>query len=258
MKKFIAIILVVMTVFSTLTMGASAFTMDNDGVKIGVDNDVVYADPGATITLPIGVAAKLNDETLAEANVDKASAVLVIPFSLETNDMSPMQSVALADAAKAAGVTFEQKETVNGVITGEIKVPVSALNGNESLVVLNVEVKMDENWEVQDYKAVNPVLVKPCEKYLSAGVKVIDKDQNSVTVSIMPTDFQIKATPYKANFIEKAIEWVKSKIRGILVLFQTLNTYLLSDPLEAPDWVKQEENRAARDAKEAQQLVDVA
>lgn len=258
MKKIIALILVVLIAFSTLTIGASAFTADTEGVWVGVDNNVVYADPGKTVVIPIGVAANLSDEDFTEKNIDKASAVMAIPFSLETDANSPIQSVALSDAAKAAGATYEANETVNGVVDGTITLPLAALNGNESMVVLNVEVKMDENWEVVDYAATQPVTVKVSEKYIRSGVVITDKDANQMFASQIPQGFTIKATPYKANFIEKAIEWVKSKIRGFYVLFQTLNNYLLSDPLEAPDWVKQEQNRAERDKAAAEAELEVA
>lgn len=256
MKKIIAILLALITVFSMVSIGASAYTMENDGVWMGVDGDVVYADPGKTANLPISVAAKLDDEKLAEDKVDTASAILYIPFSLETDANSPIQKIEISDAAKAAGATFEQGKTDDkGVIYGTILLPLSALKGNESIVVLNVEVKMDENWKVEDYKAVNPVTVKVAEKYLSDGVRIYDKDSSADNAKsfakLIPATFTIKATPYKANIFEKAFEWIKAKIRGFYVLFQTLNNYLLSDPLEAPDWVKQEENRAKRDAEAA-------
>ena len=253
MKKFISIILAVIIAFSTITVGVSAYKMDNEGVWIGCDGDVAYTDPGVTKDLPISIAANIADK-LAEKEIDIASAVMTIPFSVETDENSPITKVELTDAAKAAGAKYEQKSATATLVDGTITVPYASLDGNNSMVVVNVTVKMSEDWKVVDYKAEKPVLVKVSEKYGTTGVTVADKNEVKAYVSLMMTDFSIKATPYKPNFIEKAIEWIKQKLLMIPVLFQTLNSYLLSDPLSEPKWVKGVKEREEFDRKELEEM----
>lgn len=254
MKKLISIILAVIIAFSTITVGVSAYTVDTEGVVwIGCDGDVAYADPGATKDIPISVAANVSALfTENEDNiVDAATAVMTIPFSIKTDANSPITKVALTDAAVAAGATFDQKSATETLVDGTITLPYAALKGADSMVVVNVTVKMADDWEVVEYVATNPVLVKVSENYGNAGVTIVDGNGKKVSATLMMNDFTIKATLYKPNFIEKIIEWIKKLFTYIPSLFETLDGVLIG-LLEKPDWVIGLEEREARDLAEAE------
>ncbi len=251
MKKFISIILAVIIAFSAITVGVSAYTMENEGVWISCEGNVVHTNPGDTKTFPISVAAKLTEEDSKE--IDAATSYIEIPFTIKTNEMSPMKGVELTDAAKKANVTFEQETTEESFVSGKLKVPFTALNGNNSLEVLNVTVKMDEKWEVENYKAKTPVIVQICEGV--GSVKIYDAE-GDISVKLLTEEITINAVPYKPNFFERAIEWIKQKLLMIPVLFRTLNAYLLSDPLKAPKWQIGLNRREIQDKIESGELPD--
>lgn len=262
MKKIISILLAVIIAFSTVAIGASAYTMEGEGAWIGVDGDKAYINPGDTKAIPVSIAANIAADELKDNQgtaIDMATAVMTVPFSFETDAMSPIAGVELADAVKAAGATLtvDDTKTTDTFVDGTVTIPLSLIKGSNSIVVLNLTVKMDETWEVKDYHAINPVQVKVNEKHLKDGAVITDANQTKVVIGLIPADFTIDCVPYKPNFFERAIEWIKQKLTMIPVLIQTLNSYLLNDPLSEPKWVAGIREREERDKAEMEQQQQV-
>lgn len=262
MKKIISILLAVIIAFSTVAIGASAYTMEGEGAWIGVDGDKAYANPGDTKTIPVSFAANIAADELKDNQgtlIDTASAVVTFNFSFETDAMSPITGVELADAVKAAGATLTMNDdkTTDTFVDGTVSFPLSIIKDSNSFEILNVTVKMDAEWEVKDYHATTPVQVKVNEKHLKDGAVITDDNQTKVTIGLMPADFIIDAVPYKPNFFERAIEWIKQKLTMLPVLIQTLNSYLLNDPLSEPKWVAGVREREERDKAEMEQQQQV-
>lgn len=174
MKKVLAIVLAIAMIFSFGSVAfARDFAADETGIWFGPKTKQVAANQGETASFVVEFKTNLlpvdniiTFEDMGEVEIDK-EGTLVIPFYIMVGDQeaTPLQSVALTDAAKTAGIELvNQTEELVGegqeelFFVGSVKMPASVLYSTDAIDVLNVTVAENGEWIIdEDYgEAENP------------------------------------------------------------------------------------------------------
>ena len=262
MKKILAVLLALAMIFSFATF-VSAKEIKEGDVWFGPKNYKVLANPGEEATFTIELKASLDADQKEMFDKD---GTLVIPFNVMANDasMSPVQGVELTDEAKAAGVvlTHDTNYELYGLegddldetwFLGTVTMPASYLFSEEAFDVLNVTVKVSDEWIVGQYTGIaeTPIDIS----FMVGGMaisetfepaKIVTKDGDEVVNEVYidnMTDYgsatvAIDGKPYEPTKKEKRKEWWRKLAVKILEFNNKIIAWLMNGPLAPAPWNK--------------------
>ena len=263
MKRVLSIVLAVIMAFSVATV---AFAVDAvEGRVYFGPKEEIFANPGEEVKFEIQFIADPFEETLD--GVDK-DGTFHIPLLLAVNEASfcPITKVELTDAAKAAGFTLTEGDAfddyeMNGYtkeshFVGEVTVPAKYLFNKESVIALNVFVKVYDEWEIKDYVEQEELYLEVItgEQYIPSYVMNPGAEEGEeIYVNAEGDAAYIHAKPYEPNFFERVWEWIKERFRRVIALDNVVNTLLETYVFPKADWYDDYMNRknAEKNAKDA-------
>ena len=260
MKKVLAIVLSIAVIFSfaTVAFAREVDTASREIATFGPKDYKILAKPGEDATFVVEWKAALDEwnktvdpDMGEEAKEYDKNGTIVIPFYIMVNDvtMSPLQTVELTDAAKAAGATLtDQTEENMGpdletlFFVGTVTLPATYLFTTEGFDVLNVTVKISEDWVIDEYSGITDTPIAISFYVGEMGmtgmpVSVVSEDGTETyieNVTFGGATETIDGKPYEPTTKEKITEWFRKLAVKILEINQKFNTWLLKVFAPAP------------------------
>ncbi len=252
MKKVLAIVLALALTFSMAVAGFAAAEVAEGQVYFGAEENIVYANPGETVSVNIRLAGNP-----FESDNYPTDGYVALPFGVSSNMEAPILGVNLTEEAKNAGAVvyydensmYHTMSVSEDVFMGTIVVPASFISGDMVIATLDLAVSAD--WEVIDYVATTPVPVAffVGENHLSAffftdaeaeaivnGEMILDEvDQSTLVNNLFADDCNIEAFPYQPTFWEILTEQLKGLAAALLDVLG-IGIGLLKGELEPADW----------------------
>ncbi len=258
MKKVLAIVLSIAMIFS---FAAVAFAREIDEWEQAIlapKEEYALANPGEEITSVIEWKAALKDE---DKEFYDENGTIVLPFDvrMDNPEKSTIVSVTLTDAAEAAGVKLTQFTNYEelGVVEenpdkvcylGKIEMPAKYLFTKDAFDVLNVKVKVCDNWLLEEYSGIayqEGTYDKKADNFSSldyitytvnAGsyscscmyedAKVINGDGSEMYITMTYSIQTIKGKPYEPTRKDKVKDWFRKLAIKIIEFNEKILNFL--------------------------------